>query len=594
MKALNTDRIYALFLRLTRRLSTRQMLMLLAVVVGLLAGVGTFLFDVLLHSIEHGLTSWFPVDRVRLISLVTPAMGIVLATLFVRYIVRDNISEGVTRVLRAMSRGDSQIAPHNTWTSIVGGATTIGFGGSVGPEAPIVLTGAAIGSNVGRLARLNYKHTTLMLCCGAGAAVAAIFKAPITGLVFVLEILMLDITATSIIPLLIATVTATTTALILRGFDPIIAVTLRPEDHFELWQIPLFILLGVCCGLMAYYFTTMNSRVGRFFKQQPTQYRKWLIGGGILGILLFLFPPLYGEGYDAFVGLMHGRTEQLFDNSLFYQFRHIEWVVILIVLATMFFKVIAMATTNAAGGVGGTFAPSLFVGAFTGASLALVCNALFGWEVPIASFTLVGMAGVMTGVMKAPLTSIFLIAELSNGYGLFIPLMLTACISFAVNYWLDPDSIYTKQLRQRGELLTHDKDQSVFVFLKLDELMETDFIRIREHMTLGDLIDIISTARRNIFPVIDDFGRLLGVVQLDDLRRDMFKREKYGARIINYMIQPPDRILQHEAIQSILPKFEDKNTWMLPVVDKQNHYLGFISKSRILNAYRQQLVKIQQ
>lgn len=594
MKALNTDRIYALFLRLTRRLSTRQMLMLLAVVVGLLAGVGTFLFDVLLHSIEHGLTSWFPVDRVRLISLVTPAMGIVLATLFVRYIVRDNISEGVTRVLRAMSRGDSQIAPHNTWTSVVGGATTIGFGGSVGPEAPIVLTGAAIGSNVGRLARLNYKHTTLMLCCGAGAAVAAIFKAPITGLVFVLEILMLDITATSIIPLLIATVTATTTALILRGFDPIIAVTLRPEDHFELWQIPLFILLGVCCGLMAYYFTTMNSRVGRFFKQQPTQYRKWLIGGGILGILLFLFPPLYGEGYDAFVGLMHGRTEQLFDNSLFYQFRHIEWVVILIVLATMFFKVIAMATTNAAGGVGGTFAPSLFVGAFTGASLALVCNALFGWEVPIASFTLVGMAGVMTGVMKAPLTSIFLIAELSNGYGLFIPLMLTACISFAVNYWLDPDSIYTKQLRQRGELLTHDKDQSVFVFLKLDELMETDFIRIREHMTLGDLIDIISTARRNIFPVIDDFGRLLGVVQLDDLRRDMFKREKYGARIINYMIQPPDRILQHEAIQSILPKFEDKNTWMLPVVDKQNHYLGFISKSRILNAYRQQLVKIQQ
>ena len=593
MKALNTDRIYALFQRLTRRLSTRQMLMLLAVVVGLLAGVGTFLFDVLLHSIEHGLTSWFPVDRVRLISLVTPAMGIVLATLFVRYIVRDNISEGVTRVLRAMSRGDSQIAPHNTWTSVVGGATTIGFGGSVGPEAPIVLTGAAIGSNVGRLARLNYKHTTLMLCCGAGAAVAAIFKAPITGLVFVLEILMLDITATSIIPLLIATVTATTTALILRGFDPIIAVTLRPEDHFELWQIPLFILLGICCGLMAYYFTTMNSRVGRFFKQQPTQYRKWLIGGGILGILLFLFPPLYGEGYDAFVGLMHGRTEQLFDNSLFYQFRHIEWVVILIVLATMFFKVIAMATTNAAGGVGGTFAPSLFVGAFTGASLALVCNALFGWEVPIASFTLVGMAGVMTGVMKAPLTSIFLIAELSNGYGLFIPLMLTACISFAVNYWLDPDSIYTKQLRQRGELLTHDKDQSVFVFLKLDELMETDFIRIREHMTLGDLIDIISTARRNIFPVIDDFGRLLGVVQLDDLRRDMFKREKYGARIINYMIQPPDRILQHEAIQSILPKFEDKNTWMLPVVDKQNHYLGFISKSRNLNAYRQPLVKIQ-
>lgn len=594
MKINLTDRIYAYFLRFTRRLSTRQMLMVLAVIVGLLAGLGTFLFEMLLHGIERGLTRWFAVEEAQFLYLVYPAIGIVLATLFVRYIVRDNISEGVTRVLYAMSSRDSRIARHNSWTSIVGGATTIGFGGSVGPEAPIVLTGAAIGSNVGQLARLNYKHTTLLLCCGAGAAVAAIFKAPITGLVFVLEILMLDITATSIIPLLIATVTATTTALILRGFDPIIAVTLRAEDAFELWQIPLFILLGVCCGLMAWYFTSMNSRVGNFFKKQPTQYRRWLIGGAILGILIFLFPPLYGEGYEAFTGLMHGRTEPLFDNSLFYRFSHIEWVVILFVIATMFFKVIAMATTNAAGGVGGTFAPSLFVGAFTGASLALVCNALFDWQVPIASFTLVGMAGVMTGVMKAPLTSIFLIAELSNGYGLFIPLMITACISFAVNYWLDPDSIYTKQLRQRGELLTHDKDQSVFVFLKLDDLMETDFIRIREQMTLGDLIDIISTARRNIFPVIDNFGRLLGVVQLDDLRKDMFKREKYGNSIMNYMIQPPDRILQREAIQSILPKFEDKNTWMLPVVDKENRYLGFISKSRILNAYRQQLVKIQQ
>ena len=594
MKVVLTDRIYAYFLRLTRRLSTRQMLMVLAVIVGVLAGLGTFLFEVLLHGIGQGLTRWFSVEKAQFLYLIYPVIGIILATLFVRHIVRDNISEGVTRVLYAMSRRDSRIARHNCWTSIVGGATTIGFGGSVGPEAPIVLTGAAIGSNVAQLARLNYRHTTLLLCCGAGAALAAIFKAPITGVIFVLEILMLDITATSIIPLLIATVTATTIAFILRGFDPIIAVTLRPEDAFELWQIPLFILLGGLCALMAWYLTSMNSRVGAFFKKQPTQQRKWIIGGTVIGLLIFIFPPLYGEGYEAFVGLMHGQTDQLFNNSLFYRFSHIEWVIILFVVATMFFKVIAMATTNAAGGVGGTFAPSLFVGAFTGAALALICNALFDWQVPIASFTLVGMAGVMAGVMNAPLTSIFLIAELSNGYGLFIPLMITACISFAVNYYLDPDSIYTKQLRQKGELLTHDKDQSVFVFLKLDELMETDFIRIRSHMTLGDLITIISSARRNIFPVIDDFGRLLGVVQLDDLRKDMFKREKYGNSVMTYMIQPPDRILQHESIPSILPKFEDGRTWMLPVVDKENRYLGFISKSRILNAYREQLVKIQQ
>ena len=588
------DRIYLEFLRLTRRLSNQQIMMLLAVVVGVLAGLGTYLFEMLLHGIKSGLIRWFPVDSAHVLFLIYPAVGIILATLFVKYIVRDNISEGVTRVLYAMSRRNSRIARHNCWTSIVGGATTIGFGGSVGPEAPIVLTGAAIGSSIGRLARLNYKHTTLLLCCGAGAALAAIFKAPITGVVFVLEILMLDITAGSVIPLLIASITATTMAFMLRGFDPILAVTLAPADAFELWQIPLFILLGVLCGLMAWYFTSMNSRVGGFFKSIDKQYKKWLWGGAILGILIFVFPPLYGEGYEGFTSLMHGNAQELFNNSLFYRFRDIDWVIILFVIATMFFKVIAMSTTNAAGGVGGTFAPSLFVGAFTGASLALVCNTLFGWEVSIVSFTLVGMAGVMSGVMNAPLTSIFLIAELSNGYGLFIPLMITACISFAVDYYLDPDSIYTKQLRQKGELLTHDKDQSVFVFLKLEELMETDFLRIKENMTLGDIVHIISTARRNIFPVIDNFGRLIGVVQLDDLREDMFKHEKYGHPISDYMIPPPDKIIEHEAILSVMEKFEDKHAWMLPVVDKQGRYLGFISKSRILNAYREQLVKIQQ
>lgn len=588
------DRIYLEFLRLTRRLSNQQIMMLLAVVVGVLAGLGAYLFEMLLHGIKSGLIRWFPVDSAHILFLIYPAVGIILATLFVKYIVRDNISEGVTRVLYAMSRRNSRIARHNCWTSIVGGATTIGFGGSVGPEAPIVLTGAAIGSNIGRLARLNYKHTTLLLCCGASAALAAIFKAPITGVVFVLEILMLDITAGSVIPLLIASITATTMAFMLRGFDPILAVTLAPADAFELWQIPLFILLGVLCGLMAWYFTSMNSRVGGFFKSIDKQYKKWLWGGAILGILIFVFPPLYGEGYEGFTSLMHGNAQELFNNSLFYRFRDIDWVIILFVIATMFFKVIAMSTTNAAGGVGGTFAPSLFVGAFTGASLALVCNTLFGWEVSIVSFTLVGMAGVMSGVMNAPLTSIFLIAELSNGYGLFIPLMITACISFAVDYYLDPDSIYTKQLRQKGELLTHDKDQSVFVFLKLEELMETDFLRIKENMTLGDIVHIISTARRNIFPVIDNFGRLIGVVQLDDLREDMFKHEKYGHPISDYMIPPPDKIIEHEAILSVMEKFEDKHAWMLPVVDKQGRYLGFISKSRILNAYREQLVKIQQ
>ncbi|MGN0091920.1 MAG: chloride channel protein [Alistipes sp.] len=594
IKAAKRERIYAWFLRTTKRLNERQVLAILAVFVGALAGLGTYLFEILLYAIKGCLVNWFDVDTYHFLYFLYPALGIIIATLFVKYIVKDNISEGVTRVLYAMSSKGSRIAGHNCWTSIVGGATTIGFGGSVGPEAPIVLTGAAIGSNVGKLARLNYRNITLLLCCGAGAALAAIFKAPITGVVFVLEILMLDITSASVIPLLISSITATTIALVLRGFDPIIAVSLTEADAFQIGQIPLFIVLGVLCGLMAYYFTQVNAAVGNKIRNISNQYHRWIAGGVILGVLIFIFPPLYGEGYEAFVSLMHGDKTAIFENSLFYAFKDTGWLVLLYVLAVMFFKVVAMATTNAAGGVGGTFAPSLFVGAFTGAALAIFCNMIFGWHVSLPAFTLVGMAGVMAGVMNAPLTSIFLIAELSNGYGLFIPLMIVACISFAVDYYLNPDSIYTKTLREKGELLTHDKDQSVFVFLKLNELMETDFVRIKENNTLGDIVHIIASAHRNIFPVIDNFGCLVGVVQLDDLREDMFKREKWGNSITHYMIQPPDKILEKEQIQSVLSRFEQNHTWMLPVVDRDNHYKGFISKSRILNAYREQLVKISQ
>ena len=593
IKPANREKIYRWFLDITKKLSERQVLIILAIVVGALAGLATYLFEILLHLVKDGLVNWFDVNTYHFLYLIYPVIGIILATLFVKYIVRDNISEGVTRVLYAMSRRGSHIAGHNCWTSVVGGATTIGFGGSVGPEAPIVLTGAALGSNVGKLAKLNYKNITLLLCCGAGAAVAAIFKAPMTGVVFVLEILMLDITSASIIPLLVSSVTATTLALVLRGFDPIISVSLTAADGFQIRHIPLFILLGALCGGISYYFTSVNAEVGKLIHSIKKQHYRWAIAGVILGILIFVFPPLYGEGYESFVSLMQGNKTTIFENSLFSRFSGIEWVVLIYIVAIIFFKVIAMATTNAAGGVGGTFAPSLFVGAFTGASMAILCNML-GVDVSIAAFSLVGMAGVMAGVMKAPLTAIFLIAELSNGYGLFIPLMIVACIAFAVGRWLDPDSIYTKQLRQRGQLLTHDKDQSVLVFLDLDELTETDFVRIKEHFTLGDVIDIIATSKRNIFPVIDNFGRLLGIVQLDDLREDMFKPAMRGNSITKYMIQPPDKILEHEMMQEVLPRFEANRTWMLPVVDKDNHYRGFISKSRILDAYREKLVNITQ
>ncbi len=584
------DRAYRYLLVLTKRLSNRQLMLLMGAIVGLLAGFGTYIFEKLLYWIKQGLVSWFPVESASFLFLIYPVVGIILASLFVRYIVKDNISEGVTRVLYAMSKKGSRIKPHNCYTSIVGGATTIGFGGSVGPEAPIVLTGAAIGSNVASFMRMNYRNTTLLLGCGAAGALSAIFKAPISGVVFVLEILMLDITASSIIPLIISAVTATSLVFFLNGFDPVLSVDVN--HTFALENLPMYVALGVVCGLLSYYFKTVNAKVGAFFGRIASPYKKWLVGGVILGVLIFVFPPLYGEGYEAFTDLMHGNTESLFNNSLFYKFREVPWVVILYLLAILFFKVIAMAATNAAGGVGGTFAPSLFVGAFAGGAMAYICNSMLGMNLPLVSFTLVGMAGVMSGVMNAPLTSIFLIAELSNGYGIFVPLMLASSISFAIGYYFDPYSIYTKKLHQQGELLTHNKDRSVMVFLNLQKLMETDFYPITEKTTLGDVVKLISSVRRNIFPVVAEDGTLKGVVQLDDLRADMFNTSKYGIPVIHYMIPPPDTILPNEQILAVLDRFEESKAWMLPVVDKNGKYLGFISKSRILAAYREQLVAI--
>ena len=586
------DKTYARFISMSRRLTDHQLMMVLACVVGVCAALSAYLLEALLHYIKAGLVSWFPDSEMGFLYLFYPIIGIIIASLFVKYIVRDDISEGVTRVLESMSSHNSRLRRHNMWTSVVGSGITIGFGGSVGPEAPIVLTGGAIGSNVGRFARLNYKQTTLLLCCGAGAAVAAIFKAPVAGIVFVLEILMFDLTSNTIIPLLLATVSATTLSFFLRGFDTVLAVNLT--ETFELRTIPMYVVLGIMCGLASYYFTSVKEWIGRFFGKFDKQYKKWIAGGVILGVLIFLFPTLYGEGYESFTSLMHGRTDNLLDTSPFYPWRDKAWVIALVLLATMMFKVVATMTTTASGGIGGTFAPCLFVGAYMGALIAFSCNNFLGMDLPIMSFTLVGMAGVMAGVMNAPLTGIFLIAELSGGYGLFIPLMIVSAVSYVIDYYLDPDSIYTKQLRERGLLLTHDKDSSVMVFLHVDELMETDFLQINTSYTLGDIVKIVQKGRRNIFPVVDDNEKLLGVVQLDDIRNDMFNPSKYDTRITEYMTQPPDRILPNEQTASVLKSFEANSTWMLPVVDKHGRYMGFISKSRILAAYRQQLVNITQ
>ena len=575
---------------LANKMSERQLMVILSLVVGLVAGFGTYLFEMLLHFIKYGLTSWFKVDSASIFYLVYPVIGIILASLFVKYVIKENIGEGVTRVLYAISRRNSKIKPHNCYSSMVASATTIGFGGSVGPEAPMVMTGAAIGSNIATFMRQNYKNTTILLGCGVAGALSAIFKAPLTGVAFVLEILMLDITSMSIIPLLIAAVTATSLTYFLNGFEPMFTVNVA--NIFDLSHIPYYILFGIICGLISYYFLSANSVISGAFEKIKRQGVKWIVGGTILGVLIFLFPPLFAEGYDTLGALMKGNTSAVFDNSLFYAHRQEVWVVIIYMTAILLFKVVAMSTTNGAGGVGGGFAPSLFVGAMSGTVTALLLNTLFGLELPLIGFTLVGMAGVMSGVMNAPLTSIFLIAELTGGYTLFVPLMLVSAISFVISYYLEPYSIYTRKLGQMGDLMTHNKDQAVLLFLDVKKLIEDDFIPIYENATLEDVVRTVSKSKRNLFPVIDFENHLRGFVTLDDIRGDMFSTKKYDNSVSDYMTIPPAVITINEPMNDILDKFEYTKAWNLPVVDENKKYIGFVSKSKIFSAYREQLLKI--
>ena len=565
---------------ITRRLTARQLTFILAIVVGLAAGGMTCVFEWLLEVIKSGLTSWFKVDNVGWLYLIYPAVGIVLTTLFVKYIVKDDISEGVAKVLKAMSTDSSRIKPHNSYSSVVAGALTIGFGGSVGPEAPIVLTGGAIGSNIGRIMRLNYRNTTLMLACGVAAALSAIFKAPITGVIFVLEVLMLDISMTAIIPLIISSVTAVLLVFFVRGFEPLLSVDL--VGVFKLSHLPVYAVMAVASGLVSYYFTKMNFSIKARYARLKTEWQRWIVGGLTIGILVFLFPPLYGEGYSAFGNLMTGSVDFIFNNSLLYDFRNIEWVVVLYMVVLMLIKVVATAATTSAGGVGGTFAPSLFVGAFVGATIAYICNTWLGMHLSIAACSLVGMAGIMSGVMKAPLTSVFLIAEISNGYQLFVPLMLVSCISFVIDRYFEPDSIYTKQLRKKGQLLTHDKDQAISVILSIKPLIETDFTPVSDSDTgryggshHSHTAEPLSGGRRQ--------GKVPGRHSLRCARKDISitKVSNSVKRYINRRPTPPC-----ESLRACFEKFENTRLRVnLPVVDRDGLRRFISNQSLILGGY---------
>lgn len=573
----------------------KRKLIILSFVVGISSGLAAVLLESLVRAIHHGLTSWFDGSLDNFLYLVYPGIGMLLSLILLRFVIKDNIGHGVTKVLVAISKNDSRIKPHNMWSSILTSSLTIGFGGSVGAEAPIVYTGAAIGSNFARYMGMSYRNMTILLGCGAAGAVAGIFKAPLAGVLFTLEILLFNISMTSMMPLLFSTVSATMVSYIFLGDALPFECTLTP---FRIVNVPFYVLLGFFCGLCSLYFLRTTLWLEDKLGKVKNPYVKWAFCAGGLGLLIFLFPPLYGEGYDALGPLLNGQSISYDGDTILAFMLHRPWLVPVFFALILILKVFSMTLTNAGGGVGGTFGPTLFVGAMAGFLLARVANLLLaGTEfiVPEQNFVLVGMAGLMAGVMQAPMTAIFLIAEISGGYELFIPLIITASIAFGTIRIFEKYSIYTKRIAKSGDLLTHDSDQAVLTLLKVSDLVERGFSPVQIDATLGELVQVISCSSRNIFPVIDSNRHFQGYVSLEDVRKDMFRPELYTKmHVFNFMKSSPAYVYEDEKMDSVMNKFESTDAWNLPVVKKDRTYIGFVSKSKIFSAYRDELKELSQ
>lgn len=576
----------------SKHIKDKQFILILSFLVGIFTAFAAYVLKFLVEYIKEFLTENFDSTGVNWLYLVYPVVGILLTSLFIRKVVRDDISHGVTKILYAISRKQSRIKRHNIWSSVCASAITIGCGGSVGAEAPIVLTGSAIGSNLGSIFRMDHRTLMLLVGCGAAGAVSGIFKAPIAGLVFTLEVLMIDLTMASLLPLLITSVTAASVSYLLTGTEAMFQFHL--DYPFALERIPYAIALGIFCGLVAWYFTRSMNWIENIFRRYSNPYIKFLIGGAMLSVLIFLFPPLYGEGYDTISLLLNGTTnaewETVMNNSLFYGSSSL---LVLYLILIILFKVFASSATNGGGGCGGIFAPSLFLGCITGFVFSYVCNEFHIGNVfiPEKNFALMGMAGLMSGVMHAPLTGIFLIAELTGGYQLFLPLMIVSVSAYLTIIVFEPHSIYSMRLAKKGELITHHKDKAVLTLMNIESIVETDFLKVHPSMDLGEMVKVISKSNRNLFPVVDTQDHLIGIVVLDDIRNIMFRQELYHRFYVErFMNLPPARIINTDSMEVIMKKFDDTQAWNLPVVDEEDKYIGFVSKSKMLNTYRQVLV----
>lgn len=575
-----------------RNLNDRYFVILLSAIIGFLAGIAAYLLKSSVYSIESLLTSSFELNEQNYWYVLYPALGIFLTVIFIRFIIKDTTLHGIPRILYVISKLGGKMKQHKVFSSLFGSSLTAGFGGSIGLEAPIISAGSSLGSAIGHFLRLDYKTTILLIGCGAAGAMASIFTTPIAAVIFSLEVLMLDLTISSIIPLLMASATGAITTKILLAEKMLIHFKI--SEPFVVSDVPFFLLLGILTGLVSLYFNRATHFVTDKMAMVHNIYIRGFIGVSILGILIFLFPPLYGEGYDAIRMIMSGDSIKLLDSSLFYNFRENIWFFIGFILFLILFKVIATTLTIESGGIGGIFAPSAVTGGLTGFVFARLIND-FGVTKNLSesNFTLVGMAGLLGAVLHAPLTAIFLIAEMTNGYELIVPLMLTSIISFVTIKTFDPHSIFTKKLAERGELLTHHKDQAVLTLLNVRDVIDKDLLSVSNKANLGDLTKTIAKSKRNLFPVVNKNNVFLGMVVLDDVREDMFNKDKYGVPIIKYIRQPAanERVQLSESMEQVMEKFNKTGNYNLVVLNKDK-YVGFVSRANVFNAYRQTLIDV--
>lgn len=569
-----------------RYLSGHRFLYVLAAVVGLGVGLAAVIIKNLVHFIREALQNGFQGDNSWYFIFILPIVGITLTIVFIKYINRLPVGHGIPGVLFSISKNNGIIRSHNLYSSIITSALTVGFGGSVGLEGPTVATGGAVGSNIGRALKLSYKEITLLISCASAGALSAIFKAPIAGIVFALEVIMLDLTMWAVIPLLIASATAALTSYLFLGQNVLYQFHLT--EQFQMGQIHWYLLLGAIAGLLSVYFTRSYIWITSIFERFKSSWKRLLVAGGILGVIIFFFPPLYGEGYEAVNQELRGEFYHLFDNTFFEGQDQGFALVAIYMLLIIGLKVVATTLTFSAGGIGGIFAPTLFIGANTGLLFGLVLNQV-GLDVSVSNMALVGMAGMLAGVVHAPLTSIFLIAEITGGYELFFPLMLASTISYGTTRYFVKNSVYTVQLAKRGELMTHHKDRNILLMMKVSDLIETNFKTVRTDDTLRDLVQVITKSSRNIYPVVDDRNYLQGIVKLDDIRHIMFRQEMYDNTFVRDLMHTPEWTIQStDQMEEVARQFSESGRFNLPVL-QDGRYLGFVSRARVFSSYREML-----